>query len=391
MKSYKLFATAVLMSFCAVLPAQAQKTAGQDQQYEYVFNPHWFIQGQFGGQYTLGELKFSDLTSLNAQVGAGYEFNPWLAARLSFNFWQGKEGFKKDKDNTYKWDWKYVAPTIDAMFDLSNAIGGFNPERKISLGAIVGLGMNVVFSKDDADKTIDEIVAGYPAGIAPGFYKNATGPFAVGRLGAYIDWHITDNLALGLELQSNTTLFNDKYNSKAANDGNWDWYFNGLVGLKYCFGGDGGKTYEKRAKEKLVPVSEAANYAPDCDPVEKVVEKVVEKPIEVTVPSIYEEIYYDINKDQISANEKYKLRRIVDFMKKYPDTKIEISSHADKATGTSDYNQKISERRAANVAKALVENGISESRISTSAHGSSQNMYSGDEMKLNRVSICIAK
>ena len=396
MKSYKIFATAVLMSLCAVLPVQAQRTAGQDQQYEYVFNPHWFIQGQAGGQYTLGERNFTDLTSLNFQLSGGYEFNPYLAARLSFNAYQSKAGMAKYSvpgGGDYKWDWKYIAPSIDGMLDITNLIGGFNPERKLGFGILAGLGLNVVFNKDDAIEAKNQIMQAYAANKAtmkdPDYlsYADKTGPFFTGRLGTYLDFHITDNLALGLELQANIT--SDKYNSK--NGENADWYFNGLLGLKYCFGGNGGKTYEKRAKEKLVPVSQAANYAPDCDPVEKVVEKIVEKPIEVTIPSIYEEIYYDINKDQISSNEKYKLRRIVDFMKKYPDTKIEISSHADKATGTTDYNQKISERRAANVAKALVEAGISESRISTSAHGSTQNMYSGDEMKLNRVSICIAK
>lgn len=389
MKSYKIFATAVLMSLCAVLPVQAQ-SAGQDQQYEYEFNPHWFIQGQFGGQYSLGEINFTDLLSLNAQIGGGYEFNPWLAARLSFNFWQSKEGFIRDtKTDPFKWSWNYVAPSIDAMFDLTNVFGGFNPERKISAGVFAGIGLNIVFDKDNVAKEREKILATFPADFDGKEnlvkYYDKTGPFPLFRLGTYADWHITDNLALGLELQAN--ILSDKYNSQKASPKNVDWYFNGLLGVKYCFG----KTYEKRAKERLIPVSEAANYAPECDPVEKLVEKIVEKPVEVTVPSIYEEIYYDINKDKISNTEKYKLRRIVDFMKKYPNTKIEISSHADRATGTADYNQKISERRAANVAKALVEAGIDESRISTSAHGSRDNMYDGADMKLNRVSVCVAQ
>jgi len=387
MKSYKIFATTVLMSLCAVLPIQAQKSAGP--QYDYDFNPHWFIQGQIGGQYTLGELKFADLLSPNAQIAVGYEFNPWLAARLSFDLWQSKAGYKRDSNNTYKWKWNYVAPSVDAMFDFTTLIGGYNPERKISAGAIAGLGMNVVFGKDEAKDARNAIIASYPAGtnqdlIVP--YYDEKGPFFAFRLGAYCDWNITDNLALGLELQSNVT--SDKYNSKKASpERNADWYFNALVGVKYCFG----QTYDKKVKEQMIPVSEANNYAKCPDPVEKIVEKVVEKPVEVVVPSLYEEIYYEINKDKVSAGEKYKLRRIIDFMNENPKAKIEIAGHADKATGTADYNMKISQRRADNVAKALKDAGIDESRIKVSYHGSNDNIYQGADMKYNRVTICEAK
>lgn len=377
------------MSLFAVLPAQAQ-SAGPVQQYEYEFNPHFFIQAQGGAQYTLGELKFTDLLSPNVQVGVGYEFNPWLAARLSVDFWQSKAGYKRDTNRSYSWKWNYVAPSVDAMIDLTNLFGGFNPERKISFGAIAGIGANIVFDKKEAEDVRKDVLATY---IIPGTnqdlimpYYNETGPFLAVRMGAYLDWHITDNLALGLEFQSN--VLSDKYNSKKASpERNADWYFNGLVGLKYCFG----KTYEKIAKEQLIPVSQAQNYASCPDPVEKIVEKVVEKPVPVEVPTLYEEIYYEINKDKVSNAEKYKLNRVIDFLKKYPDAKITIDGHADKATGTADYNQKISQRRADNVVKALKDAGISESRITVTAHGDKDNMYSGSDMKLNRVTVCVAK
>lgn len=389
MKSYKIFATAVLMSLCAVLPVQAQKSAGPIQQYEYEFNPHFFVQGQIGGQYTLGELKFTDLLSPNVQLGGGYEFNPWLAARLSFNLWQSKAGFKLDSNNTYKWKWSYMAPSIDAMFDLTNLIGGFNPERKISAGALAGIGLNVVFNKDEAETARNQIIAAYPLIADPSVvvpYYDEKGPFLAFRFGAFVDWNITDNLALGLEFQSN--FLSDKYNGKKASpDRNADWYFNGLAGVKYCFG----QTYEKRVKEQLIPISEAHDYVPCPEPVEKIVEKIVEKPVDVIVPTLYEEIYYEINKDKVSASEKYKLRRIIDFLKENPNAKIEIAGHADKATGTSAYNMKISQRRADNVAKALKDAGIDESRIQVSYHGSNDNIYQGADMKYNRVTICEAK
>lgn len=375
-----------------VLPIKAQNA--QSQEYDYEFNPHWFIQGQAGGQYTLGERNFTDLTSLNFQLGVGYEFNPYLAARVSFNAYQSKAGMAKNVipgggDYKWKWKWNYVAPSVDGLLDITNLFGGFNPERKLSFGVLAGLGVNIVFDKDEAVDKKAAIVQAYAKnGVAMNQeylkYSGETGPFLAIRMGSYLDYHITDNLALGLELQANAT--SDKYNSKDGDNLN-DWYFNGLVGLKYCFG----KTHEKTPKEQMIPASQAGNYADCPDPQEKVVEVPVEVPVEVVKNGFYEEIYYDINKDKIAQSEKYKVRHMIEFLKENPEAKVEISGNADKATGTAQYNQAISQRRADNVAKALKEAGIDESRITVIANGSTRNIYEGEDMKLNRVCICIAK
>lgn len=386
MKKLKIFAIAVLFSVCAVMPALAQNAGAEEPEYEYEFNRHWFVQGQGGLQYTLGEIPFADLLSPNVQIGVGYEFNPWFAARLSVDFWQSKAGVKRDANNTYKWSWNYVAPSIDAMFDITNFVKGFDPNRKFSAGLFGGIGFNI-YEKGNVEDKRNEYLATFPADWnmkEPMKYYDEKGFPIVGRLGAFADWHITDKWALGLELQAN--CLTDKYNSKKSSDINLDWYFNGLIGIKYCFG----KTHDKKPKEKMIPLSEAKDYAP-CDPVEKVVEVPVEKVVEVSKPELYEEIYFSINKDKVSQSEKYKIRRIVEFLNENPEATLSIAGHADRATGTADYNQALSQRRADNVAKALVEAGISESRISKSAHGSAENKYDGEDMKLNRVCICVAK
>ena len=341
-----------------------------------------------GGQYTLGEIPFFDLTYFNAQLGFGYEFTPSVALRLSVNGWKSfggiDENFTPD-GNRYSWSWNYVSPSLDAMFDLTNMIGGFNPERKFSAGLLAGIGANIVFSNKEAEDAKQDLINAYNttvdiSGDVMEYVENRRTLYWPFRFGGFVDYHINDNWAVGLELQANT--LSDQYNSKKT--WNTDWYFNGLVGLKYCFG----PTHSKTPKEKMVPASEI----PECPEVEpQVVKEVVEKPVEVLKSTVYEEIYYDINKDEVSRAEMYKIRRIVEFLKENPDAKIEISSHADAATGTAEYNQKISERRASNVVKLLKDNGIDESRITYSAHGSSENMYEGEDMNLNRVSICTVK
>ena len=63
MKIKKIILSCMLM--LGFVSASAQEPEGPD----YVFNPHWYVQVQpVGGQYTLGELSFSDLFSYNAHI-----------------------------------------------------------------------------------------------------------------------------------------------------------------------------------------------------------------------------------------------------------------------------------------------------------------------------------
>ena len=75
----KTLLAGLLLSFSATAMAQATYTAADGTKYE--FQKHWFLNLEGGAQYTLGEAKFGDLISPNAQLGIGYQFNPsWLCA-----------------------------------------------------------------------------------------------------------------------------------------------------------------------------------------------------------------------------------------------------------------------------------------------------------------------
>lgn len=386
------------MSVCAVLPTKAQNAGSQ--KYDYDFNPHWFIQLQGGGQYTLGEIELKKLLSPNVQLSLGYEFTPVVAARLSVDAWQSKAGIAgkwADLGNVgqeLKWKWNYVAPSIDVMFDMTNFLGGFNPERKLSVSVFGGIGANFPFANDEAKDADAELKTRYGRTDTQ-LQLLWEGPFEEGplgekgwsglvRFGGDFDYHLNDNWSIGLE--ANANIVNDHYNSKKA--ANADWYFNILGGVKYCFG----QTYSKRPASDplaaaLAAVAAAQNVAPQ-QPVERIIEKTIEK----EVPYLYEEIYFTINKYNINKSEEYKVRHIADFLKQNPDAKVSITGHADSNTGTKSINQTLSEKRAAEVAKVLTEQyGISSSRISTDAKGDTANFYSGSNYELNRVCVCIGK
>ena len=376
MKIKNILLSGVMAMSCLVANAQdAPKT-------EYVFNPHWYVQGQIGAQYTLGEVKFGDLLSPNIQLGVGRQFTPIWGARFSINAWQSKGGINEyswtdgAKVGKEKYNWKYIAPQLDATFNLSNAIAGFNPNRTVSVGLLAGIGANIAFSNDDAVALAPTDATHNHGSENMKYAWDGTKVRFLGRFGANVDFRIDDAWSIGVEATANVTT--DKYNSKKA--GNGDWYFNALVGVRYNIG----KTYSTRT---ITPPA----------PVEKIVERIVEKIVEVPAKTeervkggkLRREVFFTIGKNKISQDGFNKIQEVVDFMKKYPEATVTVTGYADRGTGSAKFNDRIAARRADVVETELVNRGIARDRIVKSSKGSRVQPFNDNDM--NRVTICIAE
>jgi outer membrane protein OmpA-like peptidoglycan-associated protein len=367
----------VAMSFLAV-SAQEKKAKT-----EYVFNPHWYVQAQLGGQYTLGELSFGDLLSPNGQIGVGYNFNPVVGARFAVNAWQSKAGWEMG-DASYDWKWNYIAPNVDLTFNLSNLFCGYNPNRIFNFSAFAGVGLNVAWGNDDAEAAKVAIDNYYNVGGANqnlAYLWDGTKVRVQGQIGVMADFRVTEKISLGLELSANT--LGDRYNSKRA--GNNDWYFNALAGVKIALG----KTHTTR---------EVKPCCPEPRVVEKIIERVVEKPVPVA-PAVQEvakveplrrDIFFTISSTKIVNEEMSKVAEIAEYQTKYPAAKVVITGYADKGTGNAKINSGLAAKRSKAVVDALVNNyGISSSRISSDSKGDTVQPFA--EHVKNRVSICIAQ
>ena len=128
MKLKNIIMSAALLAGCLTASAQESQPAAKAAN---AFAPHWYLQAQAGGQYTLGEVDFSDLLSGNVQVGAGYNFTPVWGLRLSLNAWQSKGGSDLDYLGLGErtWKYKYIAPSLDVTCDLTNWILGYKAGR----------------------------------------------------------------------------------------------------------------------------------------------------------------------------------------------------------------------------------------------------------------------
>ena len=360
----------------------AQATYTDKDGNEYQFKKHAFLDIQGGAQYTLGEAKFGDLISPNVQLGLGYQFSPVFGMRLQANGWQSKGGWSGFRANpgetpynaTYKF--KYVAPGVDFMFNLSNLFCGWNPNRVLNVTAFLGGGANIAWDNDE----VNELAATMKKTSAYNleYLWDGTKVRPYGRAGLELAFKVSKSVSLMLEGNANIT--SDKYNSKKA--GNPDWYFNALAGLRINLG----KSYTKKAK----PVEEPA---PAPAPKQEYVAPKPEPkpaPVEKKVEEIRRDIFFTINSYKIAPAEDAKIREVVDFLGKNPEAKVVVTGYADKGTGNDRINDRIAAKRAAAVVWMLEKRyGIPAERITEESKGARVQPFA--ENNMNRVSIMIAK
>ena len=376
MKAFKTLFTVALAGLGTAAMAQATYTDKDGN--EYTFKKHAFLDLQGGAQYTLGEAKFGDLISPNVQLGIGYQFTPVFGMRLQANGWQSKggwNGYKATKDGTpYTADYKfkYVAPGLDFMFNLSNLFCGWNPNRVFNATAFIGGGANFAWGNDE----VNELAATMKNTSAYNleYLWDGTKVRPYGRAGIDLEFKVSKAVSIMIEGNSNITT--DKYNSKKA--GNADWYFNALAGLRINLG----KSHTKAEPVKEAPVPVQEYVKPEPKPLPKVEEKKVEE--------IRRDVFFVINSNKIASNEESKIKEVVDFLNANPDAKVVVTGYADAGTGNDRINDAISAKRAAAVVKVLKEKyGIEESRITEDSKGARVQPFSENDK--NRVSIMVAK
>ncbi len=381
MKSYKyLLATVVLASLG--MNSMAQATYTDKDGNEYQFKKHFYLDIQGGGQYTLGEAKFKDLLSPNIQGAIGYQFSPVFGLRAQMNgLWSkgGWAGFRSkvgEKPYNAKYKFKYIAPGVDFMFNLSNLFCGWNPNRVFNISAFAGGGINWAGGNQEINDIAATLENLNDYNLEYLWQGKKVRPY--GRAGIDLEFKVSK--AVSIMLEGNANMISDKYNSKKAD--NPDWYFNALAGVRINLG----KSYTKKAK----PVEEPA---PAPAPKQEYVAPKPEPkpaPVEKKVEEIRRDIFFTINSYKIAPAEEAKIREVVDYLGKNLEAKVVVTGYADKGTGNERINDRIAAKRAAAVVWMLEKRyGIPAERITEESKGARVQPFA--ENNMNRVSIMIAK
>ena len=340
------------------------------------FNPGWYIQLRGGAAETIGETAWTKLLSPAADLAVGYQFTPVFGLRGDFMGWQAKGAMNGFTTGTEVYKFNFAQAALDATFDIANMFN-VNADRVFSPYVYVGFGGNARFNNDEA-------IAIAAKGGKFEYLWDDTQFSGAGRAGLGFDIRLSD--AIKLNIEGGVNALSDHFNSKKNEAAtklplDCDYQWTGLIGIKI--------NLAKKAAPAPVVVPPAPAPAPAPKPEPKP-EPVVVEPAPAPAPvELQENIYFIINKWDIQASEVAKLDEIAAFMAENPETKVQLTGHADKATGTAQRNLFLSEKRAEIVTNELVKRGVDASRISSTFKGDTSNPYATPEE--NRVTVCFVK
>ena len=352
---------------------------------------NWFIEISAGGNQPLVERGVNNLRK-NAlsykkwtaaySIGAGRWFSPYLGFRLKAMYgalhWYnpveaGDYGYSRSK---------HASLSAELMWDMFNSLGGVNENRVFSIIPFFGLGGDANFDfrgGGDNPPVANNILRDH--------YQNGTDfksvqwtlPVSAGlqfrfRLCKYVDFFA----------EARAVFYGDNWNN-CATGASVDALVQAMGGFNFNIGGRGwnkfnecnyvsqiaalnGQVNDLRAQ--LLACGQTVADLQAQLPCPEVVEKdCVNAPLMATVR-------FTINSSKILPTEEVNIYSMAEWLKANPNEKIVIAGYADKNTGTSEYNMKLSERRAEVVKKALVETyGIDADRLTTKAYGSDEQEY----------------
>jgi outer membrane protein OmpA-like peptidoglycan-associated protein len=265
----------------------------------------------------------------------------------------------------------YADLQADLLFNITNAISGYEPSRLFTLSAFAGPGLTTAKAFGKQDK-VNFLVNG-----------------SVGLMGGF---HLTDYIDLNIEARANVS------SSIFSRTGNA--YTDGVAfisaGATYTFGG---RKYEACQKVDIDAINAEINeykasLAGKDAEMDKLRKDLAAKPAE-TIKEVVKTtesevagkrvVFFKIGTYSLTAYERLNIKLVAETIKKSKsDKKYQVVGYADKATGTARLNQKLSEERAKIVYQALIEEGVSPDRLEWVGRGA-QDVF--DKNELNRVVI----
>jgi outer membrane protein OmpA-like peptidoglycan-associated protein len=348
---------------------------------------------------------FGNSLSPHITLSLGKWINPTWGFRGQVGFWQdkvnsgwGETGSYREVSDGYYVPYagiteKYNVTTgrlrLDGLFNLSNAIWGYNPDRLFNLSIFAGPGLIFANSYD-----MGQIVGNQNTGTwsrDAGDKKLRT--FVNGSVGLLGKFNLSSCIDLDIEARGELSPAYDGDLTYAQTTG-------GLfvtAGLTYTFGGKtfipyGSKVDQQaindeinryrdqlaQAQNDLAQAKSALSKAQSQRPVTKE----VVKEVQTVGPRA---IFFRIGSSVLDDYGKVNIELAAKVMKANPDKKYKIAGYADKATGSTTTNQKLSDKRAQVVYDALVAQGVDKSQLSFAGQGATPNMFGKDY--LNRVVI----
>lgn len=357
------------------LGAFAQENSAEGLRWKGIMNngfwSNWEISVGGGVNYTAwNELGFDQdaIGDLGWQLEGSLTkwFNPILGARVQL---VGGKLNSSDDNLTAGW----ILPHADAVINLSNWIGGYREDRVYYAKLFAGAGVNFTNVSNDGGS---------------GF---------VGTAGLINTFRVCPALDINLELKGFLSAGHDMPRGVDVLAGKYGQIYSATVGIAYRFNKrDWDKAYsqeevdgylaaiaaleagladahrnEGKLAERLAAQKAATDQALKDN--EALRAELAKRKNAVVTSSA---LFFNLNSARLLDRTKSSMQILAETIAAAPKTQVfTIVGHADDETGTPEYNQKLSEKRAKAVYDYLVEQGVNKDQLTWKGVGSSQNIF----------------
>ena len=355
----------IVLAMCGLtMGASAQETTTDPvQKYSVATNSfwsNWFIQvgADWNAYYSNEEhgqgLSHSPFKGFRAvpgfSVAVGKWFTPGLGLRTKFQGVWGRQVYDDVKHTRHMW-----TLNENVLFNLSNMLYGYNPERVWNFVPFLGGGINRNCSDNN-----------YAMNLSFGVLNTFRVSNKVG-INFELGWNYAEEDFDGISAGKGSRIWESKDNRLYAE-----------VGLTFNLGK---ATWEKTpdvdaikalSQSQIDALNAQLNDANSENARLKnlLAEKKNEAPASVkNYSNAPMSVFFNINKAKVaSRKDLVNVKGLADYAKEN-NVNLVVTGYADSATGSAAYNQKLSERRAETVANELVKMGVSRDQITTEGKG----------------------
>ena len=358
----------------------------------FQLNPgdNWFISARGGANYGISfynqEIKakdFSDRLGYEAGVGFGKWYTPYFASRVMLDWAWVRDMHLAKTNNTHEYMFHTLTPHIDFMFDPANYFGVYNASRTVRFVPYIGVG----------------VMSARTATNNSGAAKNQTAKEWLKNINYAVSGHVGFDLSFRLGQTVDLVLAPSVVFSNIYRPMHEDFYRpNNMLakldlGLNFNLG--------KSDFDAVEPMDYALlnNLQNEINSLRAQNAELSKRPVrcpecpEVVVPEAKVKsenvVYFRIGSARVDRNQKINIYNTAEFVKSN-NIPVTVIGYADAKTGSSNYNLKLSEKRAREVARILTdEYGVPSSQITIDYKGDAVQPYAHNAW--NRVVIMTAE
>lgn len=316
---------------------------------------NWFLHFGAGGQAYFGDndnkAEFKDRVSVMPVVAVGKWINPSWGLQLKG---QGGSLHGYENEGAFRQKDKYYNVHVDALWNLTNQIGGYSPSRILNVSPYVGLGFAHRFQMNN-DESIPQV-----SGVQPNYrdYANAISVNGGIQIGVKL------NNRISLDFDMGASVLPD-YFDRIVKDSEYEAILSATGGITFKLGkitfdpiepmdpariGELNKKINSLWDENKELSSQLAQRPDSCLQCPPVAPDI---PVATEIDYVPNIVFFRINSSQVDANQQLNIYNTAEYVKEY-NGKVKVIGYADKDTGASSYNLKLSEKRARAVAQELI-------------------------------------